>query len=121
MPDDPKYFGESLPYLKPFQKKGQLIVIEGTDGSGRSTQVGKLRDWLEVQGYAVVLTSWAHSSLMEKSIELAKSGNIMDRMTFTLMPDGTVVLRVKRKSVMDLAGVLHRKGRKPVSIAQMSR
>jgi antitoxin PrlF len=44
-----------------------------------------------------------------------------DRMTFTLMPDGTVVLRVKRKSVMDLAGVLHKKGRKPVSIAQMSR
>jgi len=44
-----------------------------------------------------------------------------DRMTFTLMPDGTVVLRVKRKSVMDLAGVLHKKGRKPVSIDQMSR
>ncbi len=44
-----------------------------------------------------------------------------DRMTFTLMPDGTVVIRVKRKSVMDLAGVLYKKGRKPVSIAQMSR
>jgi antitoxin PrlF len=44
-----------------------------------------------------------------------------DRMTFTLMPDGTVLIRVKRKSVMDLAGVLHKKGRKPVSIAQMSR
>ena len=44
-----------------------------------------------------------------------------DRMTFTLMPDGTVVLRVKSKSVMELAGVLHKKGRKPVSIAQMSR
>jgi len=44
-----------------------------------------------------------------------------DLMTFTLMPDGTVVIRVKRKSVMDLAGVLRKKGRKPVSIAQMSR
>jgi AbrB family looped-hinge helix DNA binding protein len=44
-----------------------------------------------------------------------------DRMTFTLMPDGTVILRVKSKSIMELAGVLHRKGRKPVSIAQMSR
>ena len=44
-----------------------------------------------------------------------------DRMTFTLMPDGTVVLRVKSKSIMELAGVLHKKGRKPVSIAQMSR
>ena len=47
-----------------------------------------------------------------------KSG---DRMTFTLMPDGTVVMRVKGKSIMELAGVLHKKGRKPVSVAQMSR
>jgi antitoxin PrlF len=44
-----------------------------------------------------------------------------DRMTFTLMPDGTVILRVKSKSIMELAGVLHKKGRKPVSIEQMSR
>ena len=44
-----------------------------------------------------------------------------DRMTFTLMPDGTVLLRVKSKSIMELGGVLHKKGRKPVSIQQMSR
>jgi AbrB family looped-hinge helix DNA binding protein len=44
-----------------------------------------------------------------------------DRMTFTLMPDGTVVLRVKSKRIMELAGVLRKKGRKPVSIEQMSR
>ena len=37
-----------------------------------------------------------------------------DRMTFTQMPDGTVVMRVKSKSVMDLAGLLRKKGRKPV-------
>ena len=84
MPDEPKYFGESLPYLKPFQKKGKLIAIEGTDGTGRSTQVALLKNWLEVQGYAVVETGWARSNLMHKSIELAKSGNTMDRMTFTL-------------------------------------
>ena len=35
-----------------------------------------------------------------------------DRMTFTLMPDGTVVMRVKSKRVADLAGVLHKKSRK---------
>src|SRR5438046_1203632 len=54
MPDEPKYFGENLPYLKPFQKKGKLIAIEGTDGCGRSTQVELLKNWLEVRGYAVV-------------------------------------------------------------------
>ena len=44
-----------------------------------------------------------------------------DRISFTLMPDGTVIMRVKRKSVMDLAGVLHKKGRKPVPIDELSR
>jgi len=44
-----------------------------------------------------------------------------DRMTFTLMPDGIVVMRVKTKSVMDLAGLLRRKGRKAVAIARLSR
>lgn len=85
MPNEPKYFGESLPYLKPFQKKGKLIAIEGTDGSGRSTQVALLRNWLEVQGYSVVETGWARSNLMHKSLEMLKSGNMMDRMTFTLL------------------------------------
>jgi antitoxin PrlF len=44
-----------------------------------------------------------------------------DRMTFTLMPEGTVIMRVKSKSVMELAGSLHKKGRKRISIEQMSR
>jgi antitoxin PrlF len=47
-----------------------------------------------------------------------KSG---DRMAFTLMPDGTVLLRVKNKSVMNLAGSLRKKGRKPLPIEQLSR
>jgi antitoxin PrlF len=37
-----------------------------------------------------------------------------DRMTFTLMPDGTVVMRVKNKSVTELAGMLHKTGREPI-------
>jgi AbrB family looped-hinge helix DNA binding protein len=44
-----------------------------------------------------------------------------DRMTFTLMPDGTVLLRVKNKSIMSLAGTLRKKGRKPVPVEQLSR
>ncbi len=44
-----------------------------------------------------------------------------DRMTFTLMPDGVVLMRVKTKSVLDLAGSLHKKGRKPVPLEQLSR
>ncbi len=44
-----------------------------------------------------------------------------DRMTFTLMPDATVVMRVKNKSITDLAGTLYRKGRKPVPVEKLSR
>ena len=44
-----------------------------------------------------------------------------DRMTFTLMPDATVVMRVKSKSLTDLAGALHKKGRKPIPVEQLSR
>ncbi len=44
-----------------------------------------------------------------------------DRMTFTLMPDATVLMRVKSRRVAELAGVLHKKGRKPVPLEQLSR
>ena len=44
-----------------------------------------------------------------------------DRMTFTLMPDATVIMRVKSRSVAELAGMLQRKGRKPVPLEQLSR
>ncbi len=44
-----------------------------------------------------------------------------DRMTFTLMPDRTVVIRVKSRSIMALAGSLRKKGRKVVPVEQLSR
>ena len=44
-----------------------------------------------------------------------------DRITFTLMPDRTVIIRAKTRYLVDLAGILHKKGRKPVSIDEMSR
>jgi len=43
------------------------------------------------------------------------------RMTFTLMPDGTVVMRVKNKSILRLAGSLRRKGQKAVPVEMLSR
>lgn len=44
-----------------------------------------------------------------------------DRMTFTLMPDGVVLMRVKNKRTSELAGLLHRKGRKSVPVEMLSR
>lgn len=46
-----------------------------------------------------------------------KSG---DRMTFTMLPDGTVILRAKTRSLAEMAGALHKEGLAPVSVEQMT-
>jgi len=85
MPKGTKFFGDGLPYLKLGDLKGKLIAIEGTDGVGRSTQIELLEEWLQVQGYGVLVTGWTRSNLMSKSIEMAKNGNMLNRMTFSLL------------------------------------
>ncbi len=83
----PKFLGEGIPYLEPasLNLKGKLIVIEGTDGVGRTTQIELLRNWLEVQGHGVVETGWTRSELMSSLIQLAKEGNTLTRDTFSLL------------------------------------
>jgi len=66
------------------------------------------------------LTSKGQTTI-PKEIRDSLSMKAGDRMTFTLMPDGTVVMRVKSKSITELAGTLHKKGRKPVPVEQLSR
>jgi AbrB family looped-hinge helix DNA binding protein len=66
------------------------------------------------------LTSKGQTTI-PKEIRDSLSMKAGDRMTFTLMPDGTVVMRVKTKNVAELAGVLRKKGRKPIPVAQLSR
>ncbi len=74
-----------MTYLDPSDLKGKLIAIEGTDGVGRTTHIEMLQDWLEVQGYGVLMTGWTRSNLMSKTIEAAKGGNILDRWSFSLL------------------------------------
>ena len=82
---DARYFGDGLTYLNPSNLSGKLIVIEGTDGVGRSTHVEMLQEWLEVQGYGVITTGWTRSNLMSKTIDAAKAGNILDRWSLSLL------------------------------------
>jgi len=83
----PKFFADGIPYLDPssLNLKGKLIVVEGTDGVGRSTQIERLRNWLEINGHGVVETGWTRSTLMANLIELAKEGNTLTRDTFSLL------------------------------------
>jgi dTMP kinase len=79
------YYGHGLPYLDIGSYPGKIIAIEGTDGVGRSTQIALLREWLEVQGYGVVETGWTRSPLMAPTIDLAKSSNTLNKLTFVLL------------------------------------
>jgi dTMP kinase len=80
-----EYYGNPIPYLPIDGYPGKIIAIEGTDGVGRSTQIAMLREWLEVQGYGVVETGWTRSELMQPTIELAKSSNTLNKLTFVLL------------------------------------
>ena len=80
-----KYFGLGLPNVDLNQLKGKLITIEGTDGVGRSTQIQLLKEWLEIQGFAVMETGWTRSKLVGKTIGDAKEGHWLNPLTYTLL------------------------------------
>jgi dTMP kinase len=79
------WYGSGLPYVKVGPLPGHLIVIEGTDGVGRSTQIELLRPWLELQGYAVSATGWTRSPLLSDTINEAKAGHELTVLTFSLL------------------------------------
>ena len=80
-----EYYGRGIPYLPLNNYPGKLIAVEGTDGVGRSTQTQLLREWLEVKGYGVIETGWTRSPLMQPTIEIAKSSNTLNKLTFVLL------------------------------------
>ena len=78
------YYRTPLPEVDYSELQGKLIVIEGPDGVGRSTQVRLLRPWLEELGHAVIDTGMARSALAGKGIKEAKEGNTLGPITMTL-------------------------------------
>ena len=79
------WYGHGLPYLAEKRLPGHLIVIEGTDGVGRSTQIDLLRPWLELEGHAVSNTGWTRSPLLSGTINEAKAGHQLTVTTFSLL------------------------------------
>jgi len=81
---DVSFYGAGFPYHKIKELPGKLIVLEGTDGVGRSTQINLLRDWLEKQGMAVSNTGLRRSVLTQAGLDAAKQGHTLSRTTMSL-------------------------------------
>ncbi|MFM7231480.1 MAG: dTMP kinase [bacterium] len=77
-------YGQGVPGTRLEDLPGWLIVIEGTDGVGRTTHVNKLRQHLERLGYAVAETGLSRSALASRGIDRAKMGNTLGANAFNL-------------------------------------
>ena len=78
------FFGRRLPEVREPSFAGKLFAIEGADGSGRSTQIGMLSQWLEANGYAVRHMGLRRSNLVSEELEEAKQGNVLTHTTMSL-------------------------------------
>ena len=79
-----KFYGHGIPGVQPEELVGRLIVVEGADGSGRSTQIAMLTRWLEGAGHATAQVGLKRSTLVSEELNQAKKGNILSRTTLSL-------------------------------------
>ena len=83
--DSSQPFGEPLVGFDPNEITGALIVIEGMDGSGRSTQISLLQEWLESEGFSVQTSGLRRSNLVGRDIDELLAKNAVTRLTLALM------------------------------------
>lgn len=74
-----RHFNRSHPY------PGRLIIVEGIDGSGKSTQLQLLHKWLESEGHSVFFTEWNSSALVNDTIKRGKKKNLLTPTTFSIL------------------------------------
>lgn len=74
-----------MPLLAPNRFKGKLIVVEGIDGSGKSTQISLLSHWLRSQGIAVAFSEWNSSPLVRETTRRGKRKEMFTPTTFSLI------------------------------------
>ena len=92
-------YGKQLPGMRLTDLPGKLIVIEGTDGAGRSTQINLLKPWLEELGHAVLDTGMTRSRLAGEGIRRAKERNNLGRVTQSLFYATDFIDRLEKEIV----------------------
>jgi dTMP kinase len=70
---------------KPHEYPGKLFVVEGIDGSGKTTQLALLAKWLAAEGHRVSVTEWNSSALVKAATRTGKKKNTLTPMTFSLL------------------------------------
>lgn len=75
----PRVFENEHPY------PGKLIIVEGIDGSGKSTQLKLLHEWLRSLNYRVFFTEWNSSALVNETIKRGKKKNLLTPATFSTL------------------------------------
>ena len=79
-----RFYGHGIPGVDLDELSGRLIVVEGADGSGRSTQINRLVEWLEGNGHATVQVGLKRSTLVSEELNRAQEGNVLSRTTLSL-------------------------------------
>jgi len=79
-----QWYGQGIHGVDLARLSGKLIVVEGADGSGRSTQIVRLVEWLEKGGHGTVQVGLKRSTLVSEELEQAQTGNILSRITLSL-------------------------------------
>ena len=96
-------YGTHLPGMPKEPLVGKLVVVEGADGSGRTTEVALLREWLEVEGHAVVDTGLRRSDLVSEEIDRAKQGHTLASTTLALLYAADFADQLENKIIPALA------------------
>jgi dTMP kinase len=92
-----RFYGEGLPgFTRTKPLPGRLIVLEGTDGVGRSTQIALLREWVESKGYAVQSTGLKRSAVAGAGIKEAMRGHTLGILTANLFYATDMVDRLEK-------------------------
>ncbi len=81
---------------------GKLFVVEGTDGSGKSTQLTLLYQWLKAEGYPVFFSEWNSSPLVKDTTRRAKKRHLFTPATFSLLHATDFADRMERNIIPPL-------------------
>ena len=97
-------YGTPLPGMPDENLSGKLIVIEGADGSGRTTEAERLKEALEIEGHSIVDTGLRRSTLVSERIDLAKQGHTLAATTMALLYATDFADQLENKIIPALAG-----------------